>query len=124
LLERYLLVAAGGATGSMVRYLVTRVFNDHFGDRFPFGTLCINLGESFLIGLLLVIFDRKELLHPNLRPLVITGVLGGFTTFSAFEWETFSLGRTSPSLAILYCGSSVVVGFLACWLGVTLARRF
>jgi CrcB protein len=124
LLERCLLVVLGGATGSLVRYLITLASNSQFGDRFPFGTLFINLTGSFLIGLLLVTFDRRELLHPNLRPLMITGLLGGFTTFSAFEWETLSLGRTSPPLAILYCASSVLVGLLACWLGVTVARRF
>ncbi len=117
------MVAAGGATGSMLRYLISRAAGEQFGDRFPFGTLFINLIGSFLIGLLLVTFDRRELLHPNLPPLVITGLLGGFTTFSAFEWETLSLGRTSPPLAILYCASSVLVGLLACWLGVTLGRR-
>ena len=117
------MVLAGGATGSLVRYLITLAANSQFGDRFPFGTLFINLTGSFLIGLLLVTFDRRELLHPNLRPLVITGLLGGFTTFSAFEWETLSLGRTSPPLAVLYCVSSVFAGLLACWLGVTLGRR-
>jgi CrcB protein len=117
------LVLAGGATGSLARYLLTLAANSHFGDRFPFGTMSINIVGSFLIGLLLVTFDRRELLHPNLRPLVITGLLGGFTTFSAFEWETLSLGRTSAPLAILYCVSSVAAGLLACWLGVALARR-
>jgi fluoride exporter len=123
LLERCLLVAAGGATGSLIRYLFTLAANSQFGDRFPFGTFFLNLTGSFLIGLLLVMFDRRELLHPNLRPLLITGLLGGYTTFSAFEWETIALGRTSPALAILYCLSSVVMGLLACWLGVTLGRR-
>jgi CrcB protein len=123
LLERCLLVAAGGATGSLVRYLIGLAAGSQFGDRFPFGTFFINITGSFLIGLLLVTFDRRELLHPNLRPLVITGLLGGYTTFSAFEWETFSLGRTSPPLAMVYCASSVLLGLLACWLGVTLARR-
>ena len=118
-----MLVAAGGATGSVIRYLIGRAAGAQFGDRFPFGTLFINITGSFLIGLLLVTFDRKALTNPNLQPLVITGLLGGYTTFSAFEWETFSLGRTSPQLAILYCAASVMLGLLACALGVMVGRR-
>ena len=112
----------GGATGSLARYLITLRVNESYTGRFPLATFLINITGSFLIGLLLVYFDRRELMHPNLRPLVITGILGGFTTFSAFEWETFALSRHAPPIAIVYGLGSVVVGFLSCWLGEFVGR--
>ena len=115
----------GGALGSLARYLVTLLVNEGAGysGRFPLATFLINVTGSFLIGLLLVILDRGELLHPNLRPLLVTGVLGGFTTFSSFEWEAFALSRSTPPIALVYCLASVAVGFAACWCGASLARR-
>jgi CrcB protein len=123
LLIRSLLVLAGGAAGSLARYLAGLAVNEHYDGRFPLATFLINVSGSFLIGLLLVLFDKEDLLHPNLRPLLVTGVLGGYTTFSSFEWEMFALGRTSPPLALFYGVASVVVGWVACWAGASLARR-
>jgi CrcB protein len=125
LLLRYLLVLCGGGVGSLARYLVTRGVNEHTGytGRFPLATFLINVTGSFFIGVLMVLLDRGELMHPNMRPLLVTGVLGGFTTFSAFEWEIFALGRTTPFIAFFYCVASVVAGFGACWCGAMLARR-
>jgi CrcB protein len=125
LLLRCLLVLCGGALGSLARYLVTLGVNEGAGysGRFPLATFLINVSGSFAIGLLLVLLDRGELLHPNMRPLLVTGVLGGFTTFSAFEWEIFALGRSTPPIALFYGAASVVVGFAACWFGALIARR-
>ena len=113
----------GGATGSLVRYLVSLGVNEHYDGRFPLATFLINVTGSFLIGLLLVLLDREDLLHPNLRPLLVTGFLGGYTTFSTFEWELFALGRAIPPLALAYGISSVVVGWMACWAGASMGRR-
>jgi fluoride exporter len=123
LLIRSFLVLAGGATGSLTRYLVSLGINEHYDGRFPLATFLINVTGSFVIGLLLVLLDREDLLHPNLRPLLVTGFLGGYTTFSTFEWETFALGRSVPPLAIVYALSSVLVGWLACWAGASIGRR-
>jgi len=123
LLIRCLLVLAGGAAGSLTRYLATLAINERYDGRFPLATFLINITGSFIIGLLLVLLDREDLLHPNLRPLLVTGFLGGYTTFSSFEWEVVALGRSAPPIAIAYAFSSVVVGFLACWAGTTLARK-
>jgi CrcB protein len=123
LLIRCLLVLAGGAVGSLTRYLVALAINERYDGRFPLATFLINVTGSFIIGLLLVLLDRKDLLHPNLRPLLVTGFLGGYTTFSTFEWELLALGRSAPPMAVLYGLSSVVVGVLACWAGASLARR-
>ena len=123
MLIRSLLVLAGGAVGSLVRYLATLGINEHYDGRFPLATFAINVTGSFLIGLMLVLLDREDLLHPNFRPLLVTGFLGGYTTFSTFEWETFALGRSTPPLAIVYALASVLLGWLACWAGASLARR-
>ncbi len=113
----------GGAAGSLVRYLVTRAVNEKYDGHFPLATFAINITGSFFIGLLMVLTDKEDLVHPALRPLLITGLLGGYTTFSAFEWEIFALGRSGSSLAYVYGASSVLVGWAACWVGAMLARR-
>jgi CrcB protein len=123
LLVKCLAVMCGGAVGSLIRYLVTLAVNEKYDGRFPLATFAINVTGSFLIGLLLVLSDREDLVHPVFRPLLVTGMLGGFTTFSTFEWELFALGQSGSSLAYVYGASSVVVGWLACWLGAMVARR-
>ncbi|MDE3195398.1 MAG: fluoride efflux transporter CrcB [Acidobacteriota bacterium] len=123
MIERYLLVTIGGGAGALARYVVTLQVNEKFDPaRFPLATFLINILGSFLIGLLMVLLDREDLLHPNLRPLLVTGVLGGFTTFSSFEWEVFSLGRHTPPSALFYAIVSVVLGWLACWFGASISR--
>jgi fluoride exporter len=123
LLIRSLLVLAGGAVGSLIRYLAALGVNEHYDGRFPLATFLINVTGSFFIGLLLVLLDREDLLHPNLRPLLVTGFLGGFTTFSTFEWEVFALGRSTPPMALVYGVSSVLLGWMACWVGASIGRR-
>jgi CrcB protein len=123
LLIRSLLVLAGGATGSLTRYLAALAINEHYDGRFPLATFLINVTGSFVIGLLLVMLDRGDLLHPNLRPLLVTGFLGGYTTFSTFEWEVFAMGRSAPPMAMVYGVSSVLIGWLACWAGASIGRR-
>lgn len=120
---RCLLVLAGGGVGSLTRYLATLGVNEHYDGRFPLATFLINVTGSFIIGLLLVLFDREDLLHPNLRPLFVTGFLGGYTTFSTFEWDVLALGRSAPPVAFFYALSSVVVGLVACWAGAAIASR-
>jgi CrcB protein len=113
----------GGAVGSLIRYLVTIAVNERYDGRFPLATFAINITGSFLIGILLVLSDREDLVHPNFRPLLVTGFLGGYTTFSTFEWEVFALGQKGSSLAYVYGASSLVVGWAACWAGAAIARR-
>jgi CrcB protein len=116
-------VLAGGGVGSLARYLATLGVNEHYDGRFPLATFLINVTGSFIIGLLTVFLDREDLLHPNLRPLLVTGLVGGYTTFSTFEWEIFARGRSAPMLAFVYAVSSLVLGLTACWAGASLGRR-
>ncbi|MFY9727003.1 MAG: fluoride efflux transporter CrcB [Bryobacteraceae bacterium] len=121
---RYLLVAIGGGTGALARYVAASAIMTRFGGRFPLGTLTINVTGSFLIGFLMTTLTERFQLDPQWRLLLVVGFLGGYTTFSSFEWETFAAVRDGA----LWTGmgnvvSSIVVGYVAVWLGVILARR-
>lgn len=111
-----LLVATGGAVGAVARYGVGLAAL-RLGAGFPWGTLIVNVIGGLAMGLLAA---RTE--DPNLRLLLGVGVLGGFTTFSAFSIETVRLMQSQPHLAALYVASSLVLSIGACWLGLVLGR--
>jgi CrcB protein len=116
-------VLAGAGIGGLARYVASTWIMARYGGRFPLGTLIINVTGSFLIGLLMALFTQRHP-HPNWRLFLVTGVLGGYTTFSSFEYETFQAVRDgSRWLAVLYVTASVVVGYLGVWLGAMLVAR-
>lgn len=86
-----LMVAIGGAIGSVVRYLITLFCVNHVGSFFPFGTLVVNVIGSFFIGLCLSFFEINALISKSWQPFIVVGVLGGLTTFSAFSFDTLAL---------------------------------
>lgn len=102
------LVAAGGAVGSVARYLVAVFSLGLFGAGFPWATLAVNVIGSAAIGVCGALGIAGEW-----RLLVVTGVLGGFTTFSAFSLETGMLWERQPMLAVAYVGASLVLGLAA-----------
>jgi fluoride exporter len=114
-----LLVALGGAVGSVARYGVGVAAARWFGLAFPWGTLAVNLVGSLAIGMLAV---RVGPADENTRLLLGVGLLGGFTTFSAFSLETVRLMEHQPGLAVLYVAASLLLGVGACWLGLVLGR--
>jgi CrcB protein len=117
-----ILVALGGAAGSVLRYLTGLVLARLAGGAWPWGTMTVNILGSFLMGLAASLLLRPGT-DPRAVPLVMAGFLGGFTTFSAFSLEVSGLwvaGR--PMAALAYAGSSVVLGLLAFGLGALLAR--
>lgn len=117
---RYLCVLAGGAAGSLLRYVAGLAITSRWNGSFPMGTFLINVTGSFAIGVIASLLANAT--NPLWRPLLITGVLGGYTTFSSFEWETISAARGGATgIAWLYLIASVALGYLACWLGVTAA---
>ena len=121
---RYLLVLIGGGTGAMARYAAGSAIMIRFGGTFPLGTLVINVTGSFLIGFLMTMLTERFKLDPNWRLLLVVGFLGGYTTFSSFEWETYSALRDGARwTGALNVVSSVTLGYAAVWLGAILARR-
>ena len=123
-MRKYLLIAAGGGAGSLLRYVAGSAIMARFGSRFPLGTLVINVTGSFVIGLLMTLFTERYQPHTNLRLLLVVGFLGGYTTFSSFEWETYAAVREGGFLmGLINVLGSVGLGYAAVWFGSMLVRR-
>ena len=123
-MDRYIMVLAGGAAGSLARYVVGAAITTRTGGRFPFGTVFVNITGSFLIGFLMALLTERLRPHPNWRLLLVVGFLGGYTTFSSFEWETLSLVRDGARwLGLVNAVGSVVAGYAAVWLGAMAAGK-
>ena len=106
-------IAAGGAAGSVARYSMSRFIGHQMPHGFPWGTLAVNVLGSFLIGLCVHFLPRDN----GIRLLVVTGFLGGFTTFSAFSIESMTLLKSNPFYGVLYIGLSVFLSLGAVFLG-------
>ena len=118
------MILLGGATGSLARFLIGSAIMNRVGGRFPYGTVFINLTGSFLIGFTMTLLTERLKPHPNWRFLLVVGFLGGYTTFSSFEYETLGLVRDgSRWLGLLNAVGSVTLGYLAVWLGAAVAAR-
>ena len=120
----YLLVACGGAFGSVLRYWCGIVITARWGSSFPWATMFVNVTGSFLIGVIAALtqVDGRWGNTSTLRDLLIVGVLGGYTTFSAFSLQTLLLLREGKaSFALMNICVSVVLCMLAVWLGFALA---
>ena len=119
MLRQLLLVALGGALGSALRYLAALLLARHYTGSIPLATLVVNLVGCFLIGFLIGLCSETG----HLRLLFITGFCGGFTTFSTFTAESYTMFREGAyGLALLYIAGSVLIGLLALWLGLSLSR--
>jgi CrcB protein len=119
------LILLGGGVGSLSRYLIGSALVTRYGTRLPIiGTMTINVTGSFLIGLLMTLITERFGTNQNLRPLLVIGFLGGYTTFSSFEWETYSAIRDGGFwIGMFNIVGSVTLGYAAVWLGAMLARR-
>jgi CrcB protein len=121
-LQKYLLIAAGGALGSIARYWVGSTVAGRMGTRFPYGTFVINLTACLIIGFSLTYLGKRIELSAAWRYLVPVGFIGAYSTFSTYEWETLSTLRAGAfAMAALYALGSLVLGLVATWLGVILA---
>jgi fluoride exporter len=122
-MQLFLAAAAGGALGAGARFLVNVACTQLLGPVFPWATLTVNVVGSFLMGL--VVGFSGLLLGGSsvLRTFLATGILGGFTTFSAFSLDVVQLvERRQHALAALYISASVVISIAALWAGLTAAR--
>ena len=122
-MQKYLLVALGGALGSVARFWVGGIVASRFGTRFPYGTFVINITACLIIGFSLEYLGEHLELTPAWRYLIPIGFVGAYSTFSTFEWEIFSNLQLGTLLVSgLYLGLSIVLGLIAVWCGVLLAR--
>jgi fluoride exporter len=122
-MKELLLVAMGGAFGACTRYSLS-LYLARFTqvDKFPLSTFIVNVLGCLLAGLLIGISEKYNIVSPQARLFLLTGILGGFTTFSAFGVETIGLMRRGEAvLALSYVGLSVLCGLLALGLGLWLA---
>ena len=118
-LLKYLLVGIGGCLGSILRFWLGSYIGGKMGARFPYGTLVINITGSFLIGLIFALLTVRTNWSPNWRYLIPIGFIGGYTTFSSFEYETLRMIQDGQiGLGLLYVATSVVIGFVAVWGGM------
>lgn len=120
----YLLVGCGGLVGSILRYWLSGAIAHVTKGDFPFGTLVVNVVGCFAIGFFLALGYERFAWRPEIRLFVAVGILGGFTTFSTFSYETISLFRDSSYLPALANAAASLLGCLvATFLGIALARK-
>jgi CrcB protein len=123
-MEKYLLVMAGAALGGVGRFIIGSAINARYPQRGWYGTVIVNLTGCFLIGVVMTMILQRNA-NPNWRFFLVVGVLGGYTTFSSFAFETYGLikdgdfGRGLVNVAV-----SVIGGYIAVWCGALLARRY
>lgn len=124
-MARYLCVLVGGGVGSLTRYLVGRAFVQRFPNvNFGLGTFFVNVTGSFLIGVLMTLFIERFRLSPYWQLIAVVGFLGGYTTFSSFEYDGYLTTRSGHHLtALAYLVGSVVLGYAGVWLGAFLVTR-
>lgn len=125
-LKYILLVALGGAIGSVARYKFGGFVLHHSQSwNFPLSTFAVNVVGCFIIGILAALAEHHDLLSPATRTLLFTGVLGGFTTFSAFGYESvFLIRRELLRIAVAYVGASVICGLAAVFVGLKIVDVF
>ncbi len=123
IMTKYILLATGGAIGTLLRYSLSGLTYRVVDGTFPWGTLFVNLAGSFVIGLLWGIFEIENM-TPNMRNFIFVGVLGGFTTFSSFTLESFNLFRDGE---IRYAMSNIlasnIIGLALVFAGFFISRH-
>jgi fluoride exporter len=123
--QKYLLIAIGGALGTIGRYWVGSTIASRMGTKFPYGTFVINMTACVIIGFSLAFFGKRTELNPAWRFLIPVGFVGAYSTFSTLEWETFSSLQTGAFLvAGLYVALSFCLGLIGVWCGVLIERVF
>jgi len=119
----YIVVFTGGGAGAVTRYILGTWIGQRWGRSFPLGTFVINVSGSFVIGLLMTLMAERFMENPAWRLLLVVGFLGGYTTFSSFQYETGKLATDGEFLyASLNVILSVIAGFVALKAGEVLAK--
>lgn len=121
-MQKYLLIAAGGALGSIARFWVGSTISGRIGAKFPYGTFVINMTACVIIGFTLTYLGKRADLNPAWRYLFPVGFIGAYSTFSTYEWETLSTLRSGAfALGALYALGSLILGLVAVWGGSIIA---
>jgi CrcB protein len=120
---KLILIGLAGFIGTLSRYWLSGVVARRYGETFPMGTLVVNFVGCFLVGLLFYLLQERFLVNQTVRTVVLIGFLGGFTTFSSFGLQTFTLLQDGEfGLAALNILGANVIGLVLVWAGYTLAR--
>lgn len=123
-MQQILAIAAGGAVGAVLRFAVSNSVYRMVGRDFPYGTLTVNVLGSLLMGFLFIVLVERHLVAVEWRAALLVGLLGSFTTFSAFSMETIALLEDGEVLrAMLNVILSVVLCLTATWLGLGIGRQ-
>jgi len=122
-IKQILLIGSGGFIGSVARFFISKLNLSSLFFSIPAGTLIVNVSGSLLIGLLMGISERSDLLTTEARLFLMVGLCGGFTTFSSFTMENLSLLHNGQIIQLLiYTSLSVILGFIAVWAGYALTN--
>lgn len=114
-----LLAGFGGFFGTCCRYLTNRLYLTYFNTSLPAATFTANILGCFIVGLITGLLNKAGIVSPKLSAFLIVGFCGGFTTFSTFSYETFTLGMNGEFLiSLLYIAASIIIGLIAVWLGI------
>jgi CrcB protein len=122
-MAKYLWIGLGGALGAISRYVLGVWVYKRLGTGFPYGTFVINMSGCFLIGLIVTILDFRTVLSSAWLFAIPVGFIGAYTTFSTFEYESLRAAQAGqPGIALLNIALSVVVGYLAVWIGMVVGK--
>ena len=122
-MQRYLLIAVGGALGSIARYWVSSSIVGRMGIKFPYGTLIVNLTSCVIIGFSMTYLGRRAEISPAWQFLIPVGFIGAYSTFSTYEWETLTSIRAGAfAIGALYAVGSLIFGLVAAWGGSMLGE--
>jgi fluoride exporter len=122
-MQKIILIGLAGLIGTLCRYWLSGLVARQYGETFPWGTLVVNVMGCFLAGSLFYLMEERFLVRPTLRTVILIGLLGGFTTFSSFGLQTFTLLREGEfALAALNVTLSNVLGLVMLWAGYSLVK--
>jgi CrcB protein len=122
-MQKIILIGLAGLVGTLCRYWLSGLVARQYGETFPWGTLVVNVMGCFLAGSLYYLMEERFLVSPTLRTVMLIGLLGGFTTFSSFSLQTFTLLREGEfALATLNVTLSNFLSLVMLWAGYSLAK--
>ena len=124
-MQKTILIALAGLAGTLLRYWLSGYVARQYGETFPWGTMAVNLTGCLVTGAVFYVTEERFLINPTVRTVILIGLLGGFTTFSSYGLQTFTLLRDGEyGLATLNVVTSNVLGLFMVWAGYTLGKVF